>query len=157
MSESFAGRLRYAMERAGINRAELAAKIGAPRSAITQYLSGENKPRAERMAAIAEAVGVSVGFLTGEEASPAAQARQGWPEKITVEMAARCLRKSNQAIRVNMQNGRLPIGRALQGAGSKFTYIITPERLRDEAGETRFNEFFGIEPAGNTAKYRAGG
>ena len=144
MAEAFAGRLKLAMGQARIKQSELAAKIGAPRSAVSQYLSGKNEPGADRLAAIAEATGVTIDFLTGKEESPTAPVRKGWPEKITVEMAARCLRKSNQAVRVNIQNGRLPIGRALQGAGSKFTYVITPERLRDEVGEARFNEFFGL-------------
>lgn len=142
MTGAFAGRLKIALERAEMKQSELAAKIDAPRSAISQYLSGQNMPSQERLNAIAEATGVSVAFLTGEaevERTPV-----GWPDKITVAMAARCLRKSNQAVRVNMQNGRLPIGRALQGEGSRFTYVIVPEKLRDEVGETRFNEFFGL-------------
>ncbi|MCM1236130.1 MAG: helix-turn-helix domain-containing protein [Ruminococcus flavefaciens] len=146
MAEIFAKRLKLALEQAGMKQSELAEKIGAPRSAVSQYLSGKNEPGAERMAAIAAATGVSAGFLMGEEL-PDAVSPRGWPDKITVEMAARCLRKSNQAVRVNIQNGRLPIGRALQSAGTRFTYIITPERLREEAGEARFNEFFGIAAA----------
>ena len=59
-------------------------------------------------------------------------------------MAARCLRTSDQAVRINMQRGRLPIGRALQGSGNRFIYVIVPEKLREEAGEARFNEFFGL-------------
>ena len=100
MAKAFAGRLKLAMGQAGIKQSELATKIGAPRSAVSQYLSGKNEPGAERLAAIAEAIGVSIGFLTGKEESPTAPVRKGWPEKITVEMAARCLRKSNQAVRV---------------------------------------------------------
>ena len=63
---TFAKRLKYAMDQAGLKQAGLAEKSSAPRSAISQYLSGRNIPGPERMRALAEATGVSLGFLTGE-------------------------------------------------------------------------------------------
>ena len=117
--ESFAQRLRYAMNQAGMKQAELAEKSGVTPSAVSQYMSGKNVPGKARLLALAEATGVSPGFLSGEEAIPEAAPPPGWPDKITVAMAARCLRQSNQAVRVNIENGRLPIGRALQGSGNR--------------------------------------
>lgn len=144
MLDTFAKRLQYAMSQAEMKQYELAEKIGAPRSAISQYLSGKNTPNPGRLEAMANATGVTASFLTGDESTPAAKYPQGFPSRITPEMAARCLRTSAQAVRVNMLNGKLPIGRALQGAGDRHIYIITPEKLREEAGESRFNEFFGV-------------
>ena len=42
--ETFAKRLKYAMDQTGLKQAGLAEKSGAPRSAISQYLSGRNIP-----------------------------------------------------------------------------------------------------------------
>lgn len=142
--ENFSKRLKQALTQAGMKQAELAEKIGAPRSAISQYCSGQNIPNAGRMADIAAATGVTLDFLQSGSLSPIAPAPSGWPDRITVSMAARCLRKSDQAVRINMQNGRLPIGRALQGTGSRWNYVIVPEKLREEVGESRFNAFFGL-------------
>ena len=49
--ETFAKRLKYAMDQAGLKQAGLAEKSGAPRSAISQYLSGRNIRGPERMRA----------------------------------------------------------------------------------------------------------
>ena len=70
--ETFAKRLKYAMDQAGLKQEGLAENSGAPRSAISQYLSGRNIPGPERMRALADATNVSLGFLTGEEKPPTA-------------------------------------------------------------------------------------
>ena len=69
--DTFAKRLKYAMDQAGLKQAGLAEKSGAPRSAISQYLSGRNSPGPERMRALAEDASIPIGFLTGEEKPPA--------------------------------------------------------------------------------------
>ena len=61
-------------------------------------------------------------------------------------MAAKCLHKSEKNVKAGIQSGELPIGRAIHGSRDRMTYIITPEKLREEAGVARFNEFFGIVP-----------
>ena len=147
--ETFAKRLKYAMDQAGLKQAGLAEKSGAPRSAISQYLSGRNIPGPERMRALAEATSVSLGFLTGEEKPPAGTEP---PPVKKISAAARCLGKSNQFVRVGLQRGSLPFGSAVPGTGDKFNYYISPIRFRDYVGAERFDAFFGL-----TASCREGG
>lgn len=142
--DTLAKRLKYAMDQAGLKQASLAEKSGAPRSAISQYLSGRNIPGPERMRALAEAASVSLGFLTGEEKPPAG-AEPSPVKKISTAAAARCLGKSNQFVRVGLQRGRLPFGNAVPGVGDKYNYYISPIRFRDYVGVERFNEFFGVK------------
>ena len=149
--ETFAKRLKYAMDQAGLKQASLAEKSGAPRSAISQYLSGRNIPGPERMRALAEATSVSLGFLTGEEKPPAGTEPPP-VKKISTAAAARCLGKSNQFVRVGLQRGSLPFGSAVPGTGDKFNYYISPIRFRDYVGAERFDAFFGL-----TANCREGG
>ena len=71
MADTFAARLRLAMNQANMKQLDLAEKSGAPRSAISQYLAGKNIPGSDRLQALADATGVSAGFLSGEEPPPA--------------------------------------------------------------------------------------
>lgn len=141
MEKAFVNRLRAAMDRAELKQAQLAEKIGAPRSAMSQYLAGKNLPGEERLAAMAQALGCSVGFLRGEEPDEAAE-RLPPRKNISTAAAARCLGKSNQFVRVGLQSGRLPIGAAVPGGGSRFNYYISPSRLREFVGAERFDSFF---------------
>ena len=141
--ETFAKRLKYAMDQAGLKQAGLAEKSGAPRSAISQYLSGRNIPGPERMRALAEATSVSLGFLIGEEKPPTGTEPPP-VKKISTAAAARCLGKSNSFVRIGLQRGSLPFGSAVPGTGDKFNYYISPIRFRDYVGAERFDEFFGL-------------
>lgn len=96
--ETFAKHLKYAMDQVGLKQAGLAEKSGAPRSAISQYLSGRNIPGPERMRALAEATSVSLGFLTGEE-KPPTDTEPPPVKKISTATATRCLGKSNRFVR----------------------------------------------------------
>lgn len=140
--DTFAVRLKCAMDKAGMKQAELAEKIGAPRSAISQYLSGKNAPSKERLQALADATGVSPGFLSGEEVLP--PDTEPLSVRISTAAAARCLGKSNQFVRVGLQRGLLPFGNAVPGEGTRYNYFISPIKLRDYVGAERFNEFFGL-------------
>lgn len=142
MKRGFVNRLRAAMDRAELKQAQLAEKIGAPRSAMSQYLAGKNLPGEERLEAMAQALGCSAGFLRGEEPDEAASPPMPPRKNISTAAAARCLGKSNQFVRVGLQSGRLPIGAAVPGGGSRFNYYISPSRLREFVGAERFDSFF---------------
>ena len=107
--ETFAKRLKYAMDQSRMKQSELAEKSGAPRSAISQYLSGRDIPGPERMRALADATSVSLGFLTGEE-KPRAGTEPPPVKKISTAAAARCLGKSNQFVRVASNVAASPSG-----------------------------------------------
>ena len=145
MKRGFVNRLRTAMDRAELKQAQLAEKIGAPRSAMSQYLAGKNLPGEERLEAMAQALGCSAGFLRGDEPDEAAERLPALPRKnISTAAAARCLGKSNQFIRVGLQSGRLPFGAAVPGGGRRFNYYISPSRLREFVGAERFDSFFNV-------------
>lgn len=112
---NFSERLKYALKKSGMTQQELAKKINVPPSAINQYLAGKNMPKPERIQALADVTGVSVGLLIGEEPLPLVPAKV--PPNITLNMAAKCLHISTQALRQNILNGSFPIGRAVPTSG----------------------------------------
>ena len=139
--ETFAARLKYAMEQAGMKQRDLAEKIGAPKSAISQYLAGKNIPNTERMQKLAEVTGVSVGLLKGEETIPTGACL--CMRRVSVPMAAKCLGTTQQSLRMALRSGNAPFGYAFMGAGSHYEFHISPAKLRDYVGAEQFNAVFG--------------
>ncbi|MBO5449240.1 MAG: helix-turn-helix transcriptional regulator [Ruminococcus sp.] len=64
---TFAENLREAMDRRQISQAELCKRTGISKSFISQYLSGKFKPRDDKLAALAQALGTTKGALLGYE------------------------------------------------------------------------------------------
>lgn len=140
----FAERLKYAMQNAEITQTVLAKKSGISNAAISQYIHGLHVPSQERLQTLANILGTTVDFLLGDCGETSASSVSATVKHITLRMAAKCLRKSEKTVKAGIQSGELPIGRAIHSSESRTTYVITPEKLREEAGEARFNEFFGI-------------
>jgi len=65
MKESFAKRLREAMNMRDMKQVELVEKTGLPKSAISQYCSGTYEPKQKGVYLIAKALGVSEAWLMG--------------------------------------------------------------------------------------------
>ena len=72
LNETFADRLKYAMERRGIKQVDLirtaserGIKLG--KSHVSQYVSGKTVPRAEIIRFLADALDVGEGWLDGSE------------------------------------------------------------------------------------------
>jgi transcriptional regulator with XRE-family HTH domain len=61
--ESIGERIRTARKTAGLNQALLAARIGVTQPAVASWESGQHDPRRLMLARIADALGVSVGWL----------------------------------------------------------------------------------------------
>jgi len=59
-------------------------------------------------------------------------------ERIKVAEAAKLMGVSEQFVRIGMQRGRLPIGKAVQLSEKRWTYYISPKL---------FEEFTGIKRA----------
>lgn len=110
------------MNEKGISQAELSRRTGLPRSSISQYLSGRNKPRDKALEAIAGALGVKTEALTAGDT------------KLTVKIAADLMGVSEQFVRVAMQQKQLPIGTAVKLTGSKYTYYISPKLFTEYTG-----------------------
>ena len=142
----FAARLNDARAQARMTQRQLARAVGASPAAISQYLSGQNTPGPERMQALADATGVTVAFLMGQEDAQGAATRGGVKlsdVKITFVKACRCLRKSEDSVRKEMAEGCV-YGKAVPGTGSRLNYIFYPGIFREVVGPERFDTFFGV-------------
>lgn len=69
MKRKFAARLRRALEAAELNQTELAERLGVTPAAVNMWLSGVSRPKMDRLVAIGEALGVSVGELLDEKSA----------------------------------------------------------------------------------------
>ena len=87
---TFAERLKYAMEQADLKQSTLSELTGISKPSINQYRSGKNTPGPERVKALADAIGVTFDFLMGYGAAPVKDA-QPPVKKISVKEAARCM------------------------------------------------------------------
>lgn len=146
---AFARRLREAMDQAMVTQAELAAKTGVSRPAISQYLAGKNTPQPARVKVLAEALGVDEDFF----AAPAAQEPPEWrPDRISTRAAAQCMGKAENFIRIGLQRGLLPFGSAVPTSSvgkPRYSYYISPDRFRDYVGPSQFDQFFGVKEVTN--------
>lgn len=65
MKSNSAQRLNELMTYFNINQTDIVKKTGIPKSAISMYLSGQRKPRQDRLTDIAEAYGINEAWLMG--------------------------------------------------------------------------------------------
>lgn len=140
--ETFATRLRRAVNGADLSQKALAEKSGCSRAAISQYLSGKHVPNERITRVLAEAMGVEADALLGTAPEPDTPP----PPAITrigTRRAAQCLGKSEQFVRVGLQRGILPFGSAVPGRGRRYNYYVNPAKFREYVGAARFDEFFG--------------
>ena len=56
MTTTFAERLKHAMNEAHMSQSELSSKTGITKASISQYLSGKNQPREDKIFLMAEAL-----------------------------------------------------------------------------------------------------
>lgn len=63
--EAFKDRLRRAMSARGMKSVELCERSGVPKSAVSYYLAGKSKPKADRLYIISKALDVSEAWLMG--------------------------------------------------------------------------------------------
>jgi transcriptional regulator with XRE-family HTH domain len=128
----FAERLKEVMEIRKMNQSELSALTGIGKPSISQYLSGKNEPKHDKMKKLAEALEVTESWLTGNEVE-----MDGYPkndETITTEQAAKLMGKSKEFVRVGLQRGILPFGTAVK-LSSRWTYYISPVKFFEFIGK----------------------
>ena len=70
MTTTFAERLKHAMNEAHMSQSELSSKTGITKASISQYLSGKNQPREDKIFLMAEALKASPDFLMGKDVPP---------------------------------------------------------------------------------------
>lgn len=139
---TFAERLKHAMDERHMSQSDLSAKSGISKAAISQYLSGKNQPKKDKIDRLADVLGASPDFLIGYNVPPMIPTVD--VDKISTRAAARCIGKSENFIRIGLQRGILPFGNAVPGTGKKFIYYINPIQFREYAGPDRFDRFFGL-------------
>ena len=127
---SFASNLKRAMCESCTNTTELAAAVGVSKSSISQYTSGAKFPRSETLEKIAEVLDCTVEILTSDK--PLADGKI--INKISVAQAARILGKSEQFVRVSLQQGTAPFGFAVKNK-TQYSYHISPYKLKEYIGE----------------------
>lgn len=135
----FAKKLKEILQRMNMTQAELAAASGLTRASISQYISGKHMPSKKAITAIAEAVGMPEVYFTDDIEGIKAEnipTERRLPLKLTVQQAARLMNVCPQAIRINLQNGNLPFGYALQGTGNKYSYYISTRKFMKCEGFT---------------------
>ena len=133
---NFAKNLKAVMNEQNLNQTDLSNLTGIGKPSLSQYLSGKNIPHRRRIAEIATALGVSPGRLTvSMQESDSESLQIISAQKISIEEAARRLGKSQQFIRIALQNGAAPFGFATRGAGSTYDYHISPKLLDEYIGE----------------------
>ena len=123
------------MNEQNINQSDLSNLTGIGKSSLSQYLTGKNIPYKQRIAEIATALGVLHTRLTHnqpglEQELPPIISHQ----KISVAETALRLGKSQQFIRIALQNGAAPFGFATKVSGSTYDYHISPKLLNEYIG-----------------------
>lgn len=123
---TFAERLKYAMEQADLKQSALSEQAGISKAAISQYLSGKNTPNQERIKALADVTGVTFDFLMGYGAAPVTDAPPP-VKKISVKEAARCMGKNLISLCGSAFSvGFCPSAMPFPAPGTTGTITLTP-------------------------------
>ena len=133
---NFAKNLKSIMDEKNINQTDLSILTGIGKPSLSQYLSGKNVPHKRRIFDIATALGVTTQRLTAStHIEICEQPEIICNQRVSIEEAARRLGKSQQFIRISLQNGTAPFGFATKGTGSTYDYHISPKLLDEYIGE----------------------
>lgn len=130
---TFSQRLKKAMDEQRVTQSDLSSITGLGKSSISQYLSGKNEPKVKTMTSIAEALNVSVDWLSGAIDEPSDDGFNH-TNNLPVEQAARLMGVGKQFIRVGLQKGILPFGYAVKLSANRFTYYISPKKFTEHTG-----------------------
>lgn len=127
----FSENLKQAMHTREITQTQLSNTTGIAKSGISQYLSGKVTPKENIIRKLADALEVTVEFLTGKTEP---QTTPNFPKiepfkNVSVADAAKMLGKSKEFVRVALQRGIAPFGMAVKISGNKYTYHISPRKL----------------------------
>ena len=125
---TFAEKLRLLLDEKQLSCAELAERCGISKSGVSQYLSGKIVPRDRTKKKIAYVLGVEFGELDEDLDGRAID-----NSNVTVSECARLLGKSEQFVRVALQQGIAPFGFAVKNK-SEYNYHISRKLLCEYIG-----------------------
>lgn len=128
---SFARNLKQAMRERQMSQAELAMQIGKGKSSVSQYISGKNIPKTDVQERIAEVLECTVESLNSEEEF--ADHIDDGMKNISITQCAKMLGKSEQFVRIALQNGTAPFGFAVKNK-TVYSYHISPKKLAEYIG-----------------------
>lgn len=128
----FSKRLKQAMDEQGVTQTELCSQIGLGKSSVSQYLSGKNIPNAIRMGMLADALNVSIGWLSGDIDEP--ETESGHRNNLPVETAAKLMGVGKQMVRQGLKNGTFPFGYAVLMSSGKYRYYISTKKFTEHTG-----------------------
>lgn len=124
---TFADKLKLALTERNMKPSELAFLICKNKSSISQYLSGINIPKDSTKEKICEVLDVPLEYFNQEDQT---EVGDKFIYNIPIKEAARLLKKSEQFIRVSLQQGTAPFGFATKKEGSsKYSYHISPKKF----------------------------
>lgn len=122
--------LKQVMDEQQMNAATLSAVTGVSRSGISQYLSGKYEPSEKTKTKIAEALGLPADYFKIAEIKEDAETVRN----VTVEQAAKILGQGKQTVRQALQDGVAPYGYAVRMPSGKYSYYISPYKLKQLTG-----------------------
>ena len=124
------------MNEQNLNQTDLSNLTGIGKPSLSQYLSGKNIPHHRRISEIATALGISPGRLNVIHQEKVCETSQVISsQKVSIDETARRLGKSQQFVRIALQNGVAPFGFATKGTGNTYDYHISPKLLDEYIGE----------------------
>jgi len=138
----FEKNLKNRMKEAKLTAAELSRRTGISKAAISQYLSGINRPCGKRIDKLAEALGCTVMDLVNDMSEPAASptcCQPGrmvgvWnPQVLTTQQAAKLMHKSVKFVQQGLQEGVFPFGYAVKTSG-QWSYFISAVKFTECTG-----------------------
>lgn len=129
---TFAKHLRQLMNDYNINATDLAKTSGISRASISKFLRGYSKPSDTTLTKLAKGLGCNMQDLT----VPEDDLNINEDKNVPIEIAAKLLGKSEQFIRIALQRGTAPFGFATKISGNRYSYHISPKKLKEYQGVT---------------------
>jgi len=135
----FGKNLKRLMIERDLNGKRLSELSGVSQSGISQYLKGTNVPSSSIIEKLAGALHVDPERLTEEKTEErkeqAADADFTKMQNVPVTVAAKLIGKSDEFVRIGLQQNRLPFGTAVKISGDRWTYHISPGLLQQYLGK----------------------
>lgn len=124
---TFSEKLKLALGERNMKPSELALKIGKNKSSVSQYISGINIPKDSTKQKICEVLDIPLEYFNQDEEK---ETGDTFLYNVPIKEAARLLNKSEQFVRVSLQQGTAPFGFATKRPGKeKYSYHISPKKL----------------------------
>ena len=122
-------RIQERMNELKLSQADLAELTGISKPSISQYLSGKNEPRLDKIKKIAEVLLVSENWLSGVEED----GMQSTKYRMSVAEAAEIMCVSKVFVRFGLIDKRLPFGAAVK-MSNRYSFYISPKLFYEFVG-----------------------